>query len=45
MILVNEWFKTLWCALNIRDKSIQNYRHLYKHHFKNVIENTENDLE
>lgn len=43
-MLVNEWVETLWSVLNVRDKTIQNYKHLYKHHLKAVIGNTEIDL-
>ena len=42
-MLVSEWVETVWAVLNVSDKTIQNYKHLYKHHLKAGIGETEID--
>ena len=32
MMIVNEWVKTLWTVLNVRPKTLSNYKHMYKLH-------------
>jgi hypothetical protein len=29
-MLVDEWVETVWSILNVRDKTIRDYKHLYK---------------
>ena len=43
-MLVDEWVVTLWSVLNIRDKTLRDYKHLYKRHLQPVIGSTEIDL-
>ena len=31
-MIVNEWVKTLWTVLNVRPKTLSNYKHMYKLH-------------
>ena len=43
-MLVDEWVVTLWCILNVRDKTIRDYKHLYKRHLQPLIGSIEIDL-
>jgi hypothetical protein len=43
-MLVDEWVETVWIVLNIREKTLKDYRHLYKSHLKRMIGTTEIDL-
>ena len=43
-MLVDEWVVTLWSILNVRDKTIRDYKHLYKRHLQPLIGSTEIDL-
>jgi len=43
-MLVDEWVVTLWRILNVREKTIRDYKHLYKRHLQPVIGSTEIDL-
>jgi integrase len=43
-MLVDEWVETLWSVLNVREKTLKDYKHLYKNHLKPVIGSTEIDL-
>ena len=36
-MLVNEWVETVWTVLNVRDKTLKDYKHLYKRHLEPVI--------
>ena len=36
-MLVNEWVETLWSVLNVREKTLRDYKHLYKRHLEPVI--------
>ena len=36
-MLVDEWVITLWSILNVRDKTIRDYKHLYKRHLQPLI--------
>jgi integrase len=36
-MLVNEWVETVWTVLNVRAKTLKDYKHLYKSHLKPVI--------
>jgi integrase len=36
-MLVNEWVETLWTVLNVRPKTLQNYKHQYGKYLKPVI--------
>jgi integrase len=36
-MLVNEWVETLWTVLNVREKTLRDYKHLYKRHLEPVI--------
>ena len=36
-MLVDEWVVTLWSILNVRDKTIRDYKHLYKRHLQPLI--------
>ena len=36
-MIVNEWVITLWTVLNVRPKTLSNYKHLYKLHLEPVI--------
>ena len=36
-MLVDEWVVTLWSILNVREKTIRDYKHLYKRHLQPVI--------
>ena len=42
-MLVNEWTEILWQVLNVRPKTIQNYRHMYGKYLKPVMGSTELD--
>ena len=42
-MIVNEWVETLWTVLNVRPKTIANYKHLYKLHLEPVIGSLELD--
>jgi integrase len=43
-MLVDEWIETLWTVLNVREKTLRDYKHLYKSHLKPVIGSVEIDL-
>ena len=43
-MLVDEWVVTLWSILNVRDKTIRDYKHLYKRHLQPLICSVEIDL-
>lgn len=43
-MLVDEWVETLWSILSVREKTLKDYKHLYKNHLKPVIGATEIDL-
>jgi integrase len=43
-MLVDEWIETLWTVLNVREKTLRDYKHLYKSHLKPVIGSIEIDL-
>jgi Phage integrase, N-terminal SAM-like domain len=43
-MLVNEWAEILWQVLNVRPKTIQNYKHMYGKYLKPVMGFTELDL-
>jgi integrase len=36
-MLINDWVETLWTVLNVRAKTLQNYKHLYKLHLEPVM--------
>jgi integrase len=36
-MLVDEWIETVWTVLNVRAKTLKDYKHLYKSHLKPVI--------
>jgi integrase len=36
-MLVDEWVETVWTVLNVREKTLKDYKHLYKTHLKPVI--------
>lgn len=36
-MLVDEWVETVWTVLNVREKTLRDYKHLYKSHLKPVI--------
>ena len=36
-MLVDEWIETVWTVLNVREKTLKDYKHLYKSHLKPVI--------
>ena len=36
-MLVDEWIETVWTVLNVRTKTLKDYKHLYKSHLKPVI--------
>ena len=42
-MIVNEWVITLWTVLNVRPKTLSNYKHLYKLHLEPVIGSLELD--
>ena len=44
MMLVNEWVETLWTVLNVRPKTLQNYKHQYRRYLKDVMGLYELDL-
>jgi integrase len=44
MMLVNEWVETLWTVLNVRPKTLQNYKHQYGRYLKEVMGSYELDL-
>jgi len=41
---VDEWVVTLWSVLNVREKTLRDYKHLYKRHLRPAIGSTEIDL-
>jgi integrase len=43
-MLVNEWAETLWTVLNVRPKTLQNYKHQYRRYLKDVMGSYELDL-
>ena len=43
-MLVNEWVETLWTVLNVRPKTLQNYKHQYGRYLKEVMGSYELDL-
>ncbi len=43
-MLVNEWVETLWTVLNVRPKTLQNYKHQYRRYLKDVMGSYELDL-
>ena len=43
-MLVDEWVVTLWSILNVRDKTIRDYKHLYKRHLQPLIGSIDIDL-
>jgi integrase len=43
-MLVDQWVETLWSVLNVRDKTLKDYKHLYKRHLQPVIGALEIDL-
>ena len=36
-MLIDEWIETVWTVLNVREKTLKDYKHLYKSHLKPVI--------
>jgi integrase len=36
-MLVDEWVETVWTVLNVRTKTLKDYKHLYKSHLRPVI--------
>ncbi len=40
---VNEWTQTLWEVLNIRPKTLHDYKRLYRRHLEPLIGNLEID--
>lgn len=36
-MLVNEWVEILWQVLNVRPKTVQNYKHLYEKNLEHLI--------
>ncbi len=36
-MLVDQWVETVWTVLNVREKTLRDYKHLYKNHLKPVI--------
>jgi len=43
-MLVSEWVETLWTVLNVRPKTLQNYKHQYRRYLKDVMGSYELDL-
>jgi hypothetical protein len=43
-MLVDEYVVTLWSVLNVREKTIRNYKHLYTRHLHPIIGSTKIDL-
>ena len=43
IMLVNEWSETLWSVLNVRAKTLQNYKHQYGKYLKPIIGSIELD--
>jgi hypothetical protein len=43
-MLVDEWVVTLWSILNVREKTIRDYKHLCKRHLQLLIGSIEIDL-
>ena len=43
-MLVDEYVVTLWSVLNVREKTIRDYKHLYKRHLQPLIGSIEIDL-
>ena len=42
-MLVNEWVETVWVVLNVRDKTLKDYKHLYKHKLKSSVGSIESN--
>ena len=42
-MLVDQWVETLWSVLNVREKTLRDYKHLYKRHLQPLIGATEID--
>jgi len=42
-MLVNEWVETVWKVLQVRPKTIHDYKRLYRRHLEPVIGNLELD--
>jgi integrase len=42
-MLVNEWIETLWAVLNVRPKTLSNYKHHYHKYLEPIMGNTELD--
>ena len=42
-MLVDEWVETVWTVINVREKTLKDYKHLYKSHLKPVIGSLEID--
>jgi hypothetical protein len=42
-MLVNEWIEILWSVLNVRAKTLQNYKHQYNKYLKPIIGSVELD--
>ena len=43
-MLVNEWVEILWEVLNVRPKTLQNYKHQYGKYLEPVMGSVELDL-
>ena len=43
-MLVSEWVETLWTVLNVRPKTLQNYKHQYRRYLKDAMGSYELDL-
>lgn len=42
-MIVNEWVDTLWTVLNVRPKTLQNYKHQYGKYLEPVMGSMELD--
>ena len=42
-MLVNDWVETLWSVLNVRPKTLQNYKHQYSKYLEPVMGSVELD--
>lgn len=36
-MLVDQWVETVWTVPDVREKTLKDYKHLYKNHLKSVI--------
>jgi len=36
-VLVDEWVETLWTVLQVRPKTVHDYKRLYRRHLKDLI--------